>query len=400
MAERNLKGQSAPYVGPVYLVLLITLIGVTLFGRGLGIHGARAGIDENRPLGVMPGEFERQEAVALSWPLPEQMDGNSRPVEEGELDRISCDIVRALRHDVRIVVMADKEFARQRITKILSETNLPEDSVEFLSVPVNYEWVRDYGPLSLRLPNGSRALVDSDYCTDHLVNAHPQEDRFPRVIADRLRAKVVRAPIVIQHGNLLSNGRGLCITTQLPVLQNRARGYDEEDVTRILQRFYGAERVLFLEGMVGELTGHVDMFATFTASDTVVVGQYAKEADPINAAILDRNAARLAALKPPFGPIRVVRIPMPRRLLLSDGQQLWPTYTNVVYGNDKLLVPIYPGLDPETEAAAMSVYRQLLPNRQIVGIDAAPLLSGGGSLHCVTMNLFSTGKGDTHRVGQ
>lgn len=402
MAERSAKRRSVSNVGPgrtVYLVLLIIMIGVTLFGRGLGIRHAQSNI-VGGPLGVVPGEFERQEAVLLSWPLLPRPTGESGPGQRNELDRISCDIVRALRQDVRVIVLADKEFARNRITRILAETNIPEDSIGFLSVPANYEWIRDYGPLCLRLPGGSLALVDADYCTDHLVNAHPQEDRVPKAIGERLGAKVVRAPLTIQHGNLLSNGRGLCLTTQLPVLQNRARGYDKKDVARVLRGSYGAERVLFLEAMVGELTGHVDMFATFTAPDTVVVGQYAKEADPVNAAILDRNAACLAALKSPYGPLQVVRIPMPRRLRLTSGQELWPTYTNVVYGNSKLLVPIYPGLDPEAEAAAMSVYRRLLPDREIVGIDAAPLLSGGGSLHCVTMNLFSPGNGDMFRVGQ
>lgn len=403
MAQRNVQGHSVPSVRRdwiLYLVLLAIMIAVTLFGRGLGMRGARASIAHDQPLGVVPGEFEPQDAVVLSWPLLLRPQRSSQTVERDDLDRTSCDIVRALQKDVRVVVTADKDYSRNRIKGLLEETGIPEDSVDFVSVPANYEWIRDYGPLCLRLPDGSRAMVDADYCTDHLVNAHPQEDRFPRVMGDRLGAKVVRAPIVMEHGNLLSNGRGLCITTQLPILQNRARGYDEEDVARVLRKYYGAKRVLFLEGMVGELTGHVDMFATFTAPDTVVVGQYAEAADPINAAILDRNAARLAALEPPVGPLRVVRIPMPRRVLLPSGQQLWPTYTNVVFGNDKLLVPNYPGLDPEAEAAAMKTYKQLLPNRDIVGIDAAPLLSGGGSLHCVTMNLFSTGRGNAHRVSQ
>jgi agmatine/peptidylarginine deiminase len=374
----------------VYLVLLIILISVTLFGRGLGMRRARGSLDGGgRPVGVVPGEFERQEAVLLSWPLLLRSTDNSGPAEKAPLDRVLCDIVGALRQDVRVIVLADKEFARNRITTLLAESDIPEDSVEFLSVPANYEWIRDYGPLCLRLPNGSLALVDADYCTDHLVNAHPQEDRVPRVMGEQLGAKVVHAPITIQHGNLLSNGRGLCLTTQLPVLQNRTQGYSENDVARILGTCYGAERVLFLEAMVGELTGHVDMFATFTGPDTVVVGRYAKEADPVNAAILDRNAARLAALKPPYGPLQVVRIPMPRRVRLTSGQELWPTYTNVVYGNGKLLVPTYAGLDPDAEAVAMSVYQRLLPDREIVGIDAGPLLSGGGSLHCVTMNLPS-----------
>ncbi len=382
----------------VYPVLLIILIGVTLFGRGLGLRRARGSISPPQPQGVVPGEFEHQEAVLLSWPLLHRSPDLPAAQRRDELDDICCDIVRALQHDTRVLVLASKDFARERITNVLSEANLPPGSVEFLSVPANYNWIRDYGPVCLRLPNGSHTLVDADYCTTRLVNPHPQEDRVPKVMGEQLGARVVHAPITIQHGNLLSNGRGLCITTQLPLMQNRARGYTEEDVTRVFHEYYGAKRVLFLEGMLGERTGHVDMFAAFTAPDTVVVGQYAKESDPINAAILDRNAARLAALEPPYGPLRVVRIPMPRRPQFDNGDQWWPTHTNVVFGNGKLLVPIYPGLDPGVEATVMSVYRQLLPEREVIGIDAAPLLSGGGSLHCITANLFSTGTSDSARA--
>lgn len=62
----------------------------------------------------------------------------------------------------------------------------------------------------------------------------------------------------------------------------------------------------------GNFTGHVDMFAKFTAEDTVLVGRYDPAVDPQNADILDWNAERLAGLTLADGrPLRVVRIPMP-----------------------------------------------------------------------------------------
>ena len=165
MAERRAKRRSALTIRPdraVYLVLLIILVSVTVFGRGLGVRHTHSSISGGGPLGVVPGEFERQEAVLLSWPLLLRPTGESGPGQRYEFDRISCDIVRALRQDVRVIVLANKEFARNRITRVLGEANIPEDSIEFLSVPANYEWIRDYGPLCLRLPGGSLALVDAD----------------------------------------------------------------------------------------------------------------------------------------------------------------------------------------------------------------------------------------------
>ena len=174
---------------------------------------------------------------------------------------------------------------------------------------------------------------------------------------------------------------------------NAARGYDEDDVTRILERFYGAKEVVFLEPLRGEPNAHVDMFATFPSPETVVVGTCSSESDPANAAILDRNAERLASVGPPCGPLNVVRIPMPPTVWSPDGRELWPTYTNVVYANDTVLVPVFAGLEPPGESPALELYRQLLPGRTIVGIDAGPVLELLGGLHCFTLNLASVGPG-------
>jgi hypothetical protein len=139
---------------------------------------------------------------------------------------------------------------------------------------------------------------------------------------------------------------------------------------------------VFLEPLVGEQTGHVDMFATFVSSDVVVVGEYSPDADPLNAEILDRNAQRLAAVRTSRGPLRVLRIPMPPHTL-----DVWRTYTNVLFANGTLVVPTYPGIDPQGEAEALAIYKHLLPGWTVVGVDCNRLIEWGGAVHCVTRNL-------------
>ena len=341
----------------------------------------------------MPGEFEPQEAVLVAWPITARP---GPPIGEDRSERVLCEIVRAIHDDVRVLVPAAKPSNQRQVLEALAKTNLPAEAVEFIPTPSNYQWIRDYGPVSLRSFSGSRVLIEADYLGPGLVNLHPQEDRFPGNLGIYLDTQVVRAPIALEHGNLLSNGQGLCITTEKLLRSNHGHGLHKQDVTSILRKFYGVQKLLVLEPMQGELTGHVDMFATFTAADTVVIGEYSPQVDPVNAAILDRNAASLASLPPPWGPLRVYRIPMPCRPQFPGAAPLWPTYTNVVYGNHKMLMAVYPELDPTAEAAARKLYELLLPDREIVGIDASPFLSAGGSLHCATMNLFAlNAKADT-----
>jgi agmatine/peptidylarginine deiminase len=145
---------------------------------------------------------------------------------------------------------------------------------------------------------------------------------------------------------------------------------------------------VFLEELQHEVTGHVDMFATFLSPNLVVVAQCSPESDPVNAAILDRNAQRLASLGAPWAPMKVARIPVHR---LPDDPWLWFPHTNVVFANGTLLVPVYPGLRSD-QSPALALYRQLLPGWKIVGIDADALVPNWGSLHCITLNLPSADK--------
>jgi len=375
------------------LLLLLVCCSMVVVARGVNrsrpVH--RINVDRRAP-GLLPGEFEPQEAILLAWPTelwsPRLGESNDWNRDES---RLFVEMVRAICRSVPTAILVSDSRSQDRVARILRQGGVSLEVVSFVQVPFNCEWIRDYGPLAVRAGDGSCTLVDAEYLAEGLLSLDPQEDRLPFTLGALFNLRVVRAPIALQHGNLLSNGRGLCITTRRTLEYNFARGYDAEDVTLVLKKYYGAKRVVFLETLNGEPTGHVDMFATFTSPDTVVVGQCSAESDPVNAAILDRNAQRLACLAAPFGPLNVVRIPMPK-LFALDGSKLWPTYTNVVYANDTLLVPVYPGLDPAAESTALARYEELLPGWTIVPIDAFPILSLGGSLHCIALNLASAGK--------
>jgi agmatine/peptidylarginine deiminase len=211
--------------------------------------------------------------------------------------------------------------------------------------------------------------------------ARPKDDTAPQGVAAQLHLTAVRAPLSLEGGNLLSNGRGLCLTTTMLYDGNRERGHTEGSLRKVLRDFFGAQETVFLEPLSGEPTGHVDMFAAFTDANTVVVGQYDTAIDPTNAAVLNRNAARLARIRGPEGPLQVVRIPMPPR----DGEQ-WRTYTNVVFANGVLLTPAYERIDPQGQRAAADTFQRLLPGWRITGIDVSGLIANGGALHCISMN--------------
>lgn len=190
------------------------------------------------------------------------------------------------------------------------------------------------------------------------------------------------ASMYFAPGNVLSNGRGLGLTTADTMTLNRRVGRSERSVRAVLKQYLGFDQLVVLEPLSGEPTGHVDMFATFVSAKTVVVGAFDPSRDPVNAKILNRNAARLADVRTSMGALRVVRIPMPRR-----GRTVWPTYTNVLFADGLLLIPSYKGLPQINEKAAIEVYRRELPDWMLATIDCQTLIRSGGALHCISLNV-------------
>lgn len=348
--------------------------------------------DDARPRATVPGEFEPQQAIAIAWPrfatdaLP-----SAAKAAFVDPDQLYCDLVAAVAGRIPLVVLVEDSQARERVAALLGQRQIPANAVHFLHVPFASEWIRDYGPLTVRTGDGSWRLLDAEF-VEGPVGVYPYEDRMPATLGRLLQVPTVRVPLSVQHGNVLSNGRGLFLATRKMVDENAGRRYGQDDVRRVLREFYGAAEVVFLEPLAGEPTGHVDMFATWTSADTVLIGQYPPDYDPRNAAILDRNAERVARAEVAGRRVTVVRIPMPPRVAPRSGTELWATYTNVAYANGVLLLPVYPRWAPEVEAAAEETYRRLLPDWTVAKVNAVPILRTGGSIHCVTMNLPRVGQ--------
>ncbi|RKG86867.1 hypothetical protein D7W82_15190 [Corallococcus sp. CA049B] len=117
-------------------------------------------------------------------------------------------------------------------------------------------------------------------------------------------------------GNLLTDGAGCCFRAwDATNRQNCFAGwcYSEAETDAVIARSHGCD-VVTLESMQGNVIDHIDMWMAVLSPKTVLVGRYDVRDDAINAAILDRNARRLADLG-----YDVVRIPMPTPYCRDEG---------------------------------------------------------------------------------
>jgi agmatine/peptidylarginine deiminase/tetratricopeptide (TPR) repeat protein len=320
---------------------------------------------------TLPGEFEPQEAILLSWAA--DMSWSHATLLE---------MVRAIQETTLVVLLVPDDEVREELLQALKEEEIPPERVEILMIQTDTIWVRDYGPLTVRCADGAVRIASSMF-KDSFEDPAPGNDFFPVNWSRSIGWPAFRLPVLIEAGAVLSNGAGICVASEYLLRKNAASGINEKQVTAALQRLTGAESIVYLTPLLDEQTGHVDWFSVFTAHDTVVIGDY-YGLDEVNSRILDDNAARLAGVMTRNGPLKVERIPMPPRGRETFGG----TYTNVVFANGNLLVPTWPEASKSQEEKALSVYRRLLPGWKIIPINSHELGRKEGSLHCATMNLY------------
>ncbi len=321
--------------------------------------------------GVLPGEFEPQEAILVSWPADNSWSRST-----------VLQAVRAIQETTPVVLLVpDEEVREEAVEEILSD-GLSFDRIEVVTMETDTIWARDYGPLIVKCGDGAVRIASSMF-SGSFEDPAPANDFLSVAWSRATGWPLFRLPVLIEAGALLSNGAGLCLASEYLLVKNAASGIERAQVTNALKRLTGADQVVYLLPLFGEETEHVDWFTAFTSPDTVVVGDY-YGVDDFNSKILDENARRLSGIMTRNGPLRVERIPMPPRGKGYFGG----TYTNVVFANGNLLVPTWPEASRKTEEKALDVYRRLLPDWKIVPIESLQLGRKQGSLHCATMNLY------------
>ncbi len=193
-------------------------------------------------------------------------------------------------------------------------------------------------------------------------------------------------PFVLEGGSIDSDGQGTLLTTSRCLCSvNRNEYLERGEIEGELKSAFGLDRVLWLEhgDIIGDDTdGHIDTLARFCSPDTIA---YVSCTDPH-----DEGYGELALMeeelrtfrKKDGTPYSLVPLPAPKPLYL-DGYRLPASYANFLIVNGGVLIP---GVGRPDDEIARERLQSAFPGREAVVIDCTALLSGHGSLHCITMN--------------
>ncbi|HEY1792305.1 MAG TPA: agmatine deiminase family protein [Opitutaceae bacterium] len=328
----------------------------------------------------MPAEWERQEAVWLSWPVRRaSWPGAFRGIP-GVFGHVAARISE--RQKVRINAAPGLE---RRATALIAAAGGLMANVEFYPNPTNDAWCRDHGPIFISNRKGGLAVTDWGFnAWGGKYSPCDSDDAVPGRIARELGLPRFRPRMVLEGGSIDVNGRGLLLTTESCLLNpNRNPRMGRRSIEARLAAHLGVTKVLWLgAGIAGDDTdGHVDDLARFFSESGILAVAEDSPSD-VNYRALRDNLERLRSFRTPGGrPFRVVELPMPEPCYRGS-YRLPASYANFLIINGAVLMPTFGQRSRDRKAA--EILASCFPGREIVPIDCLELVWGLGTLHCIS----------------
>ncbi|HNY10360.1 MAG TPA: agmatine deiminase family protein [Candidatus Wallbacteria bacterium] len=305
-----------------------------------------------------PGEFEKSEGICFSW--------------AGYSDLLTQLIVDASKQD-KIFIGAS--YNAETLKATLAKAGANAENITVIPTRLDSVWMRDFGPFFIHTEAKKREIIDCVY-----NRPRPNDDKFPQTIGDLLKVKVHPCKLILPGGNFQTDGHGVAILTDVVFDPNEGGdpNMTRADLEKYMKEFFGMKKVILLKKMKRDGTGHVDMFSKLLDDKNIILGEYATPTDGAenNYAILNENAQTMANETNGLGEKFIVtRIPMPK----YDGTSY--SYTNSVFANNLVLVPIY---GKATDEKALEIYRKILPGHTVKGYNCSNIITANGAIHCIT----------------
>ena len=318
-------------------------------------------------------EWEELQAIVIAW--------TSFPA-------ILTEIVRAAQPECEVFIVCRNE---QSVRNTLNNAGIdPDQNIDYIVEDFNTIWIRDYGANPAYIN-----AVDTLVMIDWIYNRpRPDDDAVPGIIAQHLDVPLystTEPPNDLVHtgGNFMSDGMGQGFSSRLILDENDATNiwgisnHSEADVDAIMQEFLGIRDYIKMTNLPYDLIHHIDMHMKLLDEETLLVGEYPEGV--ADGPQIEANIQYvLEQFQTSFGqPFRVVRIPMPPdffgRFPNNGGD--YRTYTNSLFVNNTILVPIY---QERYDTTALRIWREEMPGYRIVGIDCNDIIPLSGAIHCIT----------------
>ncbi len=335
-----------------------------------------------------PAEWEPHTATILAWPH------NRETWPDEMLDRV-CVVFRKFLDEVaqseKVWLITGDQKSQKQAEEAIGKMQVP-GNVQLILCRLNDMWVRDSGPICVM--SGSQPHFLDFHFNAWGEKYHPWEDdnRLPQFLAEKMNYPLHQVLLTLEGGAIECNGDGTLITTESVLLNPNRKNGSKAEVENQLRHWLGVDKIIWLQaGLSGDDTdGHVDDLVRFVSRNKVVVIRSGGKSD-INHEVLEENYSRLANARTSEGkPLEIIDLPQPQTLSdrpTVDGSYHLPaSYANFYITNTSVIIPLY---DHRFDDQVLSLFRDLFPERKVVGIPARDLVWGQGSFHCISQEVYA-----------
>jgi agmatine deiminase len=331
---------------------------------------------------VMPAETASQQRVWMAFPRDGYTLGPESASAE-EARRTWSAVAHAVAEFEPVTMLVDPSAmvdARRHLS----------GAIEVLETPLDEFWLRDTGPTFVVSEQGVLGAVDWIFngwgATDWAD--WEQDQAIAGFVADAAGAERIASLLVNEGGGIHVDGEGTVLVTETVQLDPKRNPYaTKERVEAELARTLGATKVIWLpRGLTRDYEelgtrGHVDMVAAIPSPGTILLHDQRNPDHPDFAVSRELRQVLEETTDAAGRRWEIIDLPAPTELRDANGFVDW-SYTNHLVVNDGVIACGYG--DERADAQCRDILSAAYPGRRVVTVEARPILSRGGGIHCIT----------------
>ena len=308
-------------------------------------------------------EWEEVEAIMVRWPNSTNPNWNL----------LWSQFLAPVALDLKIYVICASTAQATAARNYFISQGVAVDSMEFPVQATNSVWIRDYGPWWVwQQASWNRGIVDWIY-----NRPRPADDVIPEWEANLWGIPYYGPNLVFTGGNFMVDGWGRGFCSELVLDENVPNVDTRAELDSVLGAFINLDTMYTFPRFFG--IDHIDMSMKLLNDHTCILNQY-PNGNAFNS-VMDSCEEILSQIQNPWGQhVNVVRVATPS---WSGGTPY--TYTNAIFVNNKVLLPVY---NRAEDAAALAVWDSLLPGYSIHGFNCNSIIPSQGAIHCVVKEII------------
>ena len=350
----------------------------------------------------MPAEYSHHRGCMMIWPVRPGSWTNAG----AEAKKAFADIARAIAKSEEVWMLSDHEYQEE-----VKREFRDNERIHPVCIESNDAWARDVGPTCVINDSGEVRGISWRFNAwggdvDGLYADWTLDDRVALGMCQELDIKCYDAgDFVLEGGSVHSDGEGTVLVTEACLLSGgRNPGLTKEQIEEKLKNYLGASKIIWLpRGIYNDETNeHVDNVCAFTAPANVVLAWTEDKSDPqwglSNESLkvleneTDAKGRKITVHKLPI-PEKSVCITKeeldalefePGEDVREAGERLAASYVNFYISNGAVIVPQF---GDSNDKVVVDILGRLFKDREIIPIDARPVIVGGGNIHCITQQI-------------